>query len=238
MWTRAELKTNAKQVLKTNYVPGIIAYALFALVGIVASIFRIIPGVVGMLFFICIEIFAGIPLLVGIYYYFMRLRLNVGSAQINDVRFPIEDNRYGPILGSMCWMVLFTFLWSLLIVVPGIIKGISYSMTPFILTDNPKIGYKRALKLSMAMTKGQLWNIFVLSLSFILWGLLASVPAFLFIFTHSRFLVSVFGFIGWAFLAPYITATFCELYAKLRDNALNSGICTYEELNFVDQSKL
>lgn len=67
----------------------------------------------------------------------------------------------------MAWMYLFTALWSLLLIVPRIIKAISYIMMPFILADNPQIGYDRALKLSMAMTKGHKGAIFVLALSFI-----------------------------------------------------------------------
>jgi uncharacterized membrane protein len=89
-------------------------------------------------------------------------------------------------------------------------------MTPFILADNPKIGYKRALKLSMAMTEGQKGAIFVLWLSFIGWFLLGII---------------VCCGIGDFFLIPYIISTFSELYVKLRANAINNGICTLEELN-------
>ena len=95
------------------------------------------------------------------------------------------------------------------------IKSLSYSMTPFILTDNPSIGYSRALKLSIAMTCGQKWQIFVLHLSFIGWGLLA---------------VLTFG-IGFLFLSPYVFATQAQLYARLRDHAINSGLATAQEFN-------
>ena len=95
------------------------------------------------------------------------------------------------------------------------IKGIAYSMTPLILTDNPNIGYARALKLSIQMTHGQKWEIFVLMLSFVGWILLS-------VFTL---------FIGLLFLTPYILATYCELYLKLRENAIRTGICTPAELN-------
>lgn len=99
------------------------------------------------------------------------------------------------------------------------IKALSYSMTPYILTDNPYIGYERALKLSMAMTDRHKWRIFVLYLSFIGWLLLACLT---------------FG-IGFLFLAPYIEATRAALYVKLRDNAINNGLTSPEEMNVFPQ---
>jgi uncharacterized membrane protein len=96
-----------------------------------------------------------------------------------------------------------------------LIKSISYSMTPYILSDNPYIRYERALRLSIEMTRGQKWRIFVLGLSFIGWCLLVLLT---------------FG-VGIIFLAPYLTATYTELYLKLRDNAISRGICTAAELN-------
>ena len=99
------------------------------------------------------------------------------------------------------------------------IKTLSYSMTPYILTDNPAIGYERALKLSMAMTDGHKWRMFVLYLSFIGWALLALLT---------------FG-IGFIFLNPYILATRAELYVMLRDGAVNSGLTSPEEMNVFPQ---
>lgn len=63
-------------------------------------------------------------------------------------------------------------LWSLLLIVPGIIKAISYSMSYFILTDNPNIGANEARKQSMAMMEGHKWSYFCLMFSFIGWILL------------------------------------------------------------------
>lgn len=99
------------------------------------------------------------------------------------------------------------------------IKSISYSMTPFILTDNPHIGYARALRLSIEMTHGQKWHIFVLNLSFIGWSLLSALTLF----------------VGVVFLMPYIYATHAELYVKLRENAINDGLCHPAELNLFTQ---
>jgi uncharacterized membrane protein len=70
---------------------------------------------------------------------------------------------HGPVFDSS--MIVVAVLCAVILIagfVIVIMKSIAYSMTPFILTDNPKIGYARALKLSIQMTGGQKWNIFVL----------------------------------------------------------------------------
>ncbi len=108
-------------------------------------------------------------------------------------------------LGGLALMVFYT------------IKTVAYSMTPWILADNPQIGYRRALRLSIDMTQGEKGKIFVLDLSFIGWALLAILTV---------------G-IGLLFLAPYISATYAELYAVLRRNAVDKGLCTMDELGFV-----
>jgi uncharacterized membrane protein len=91
-------------------------------------------------------------------------------------------------------------------------------MVPYILADNPNIGYARAIELSNQMTKGNKFRIWVLDLSFIGWyilGLLAFV-------------------IGIIFVIPYVNSTNAELYIELRKNAFRNGLCTYKELNIAE----
>ena len=68
-----------------------------------------------------------------------------------------------------------TFLWGLLLVIPGIIKSYEYRMIPYILSENPGMDTKRAFQLSAEMMYGQKWNAFVLDLSFILWLILGAI---------------------------------------------------------------
>jgi uncharacterized membrane protein len=109
----------------------------------------------------------------------------------------------------------------MIIVIAGIIivimKEISYSMVPYLLSDNPYIGYGRALKLSIAMTHGHKWNIFALWLSFIGWYLLSMLTFF----------------VGMIFLTPYVMATQAELYVRLRELAIQNSLTTPQELNLV-----
>lgn len=70
---------------------------------------------------------------------------------------------------------IFIFLWSLLLIIPGIIKALSYSMSVYILADNPSIEPNEARKQSMAMMNGHKWRLFCLELSFIGWWILCGL---------------------------------------------------------------
>ena len=67
---------------------------------------------------------------------------------------------------------IYVMLWSLLLIVPGIVKALSYAMTPFVLLDEPTLSRNAAIERSMAMMQGYKAKLFVLYLSFIGWGLL------------------------------------------------------------------
>ena len=70
---------------------------------------------------------------------------------------------------------LYQVLWSLLFIIPGIIKGYSYAMTPFILAENPNLTASQAISLSQDMMDGHKADLFYLDLSFIGWALLATL---------------------------------------------------------------
>lgn len=74
----------------------------------------------------------------------------------------------------LLWLInsIFTFLWSLLLVVPGIIKSYSYSMSFYILADNPDMDFTSVRKRSIEMMRGNKWRLFCLDLSFIGWLIL------------------------------------------------------------------
>lgn len=68
---------------------------------------------------------------------------------------------------------LFTFLWALLLIIPGIIKSLSYAMTNYILAEHPEMSANKAINLSKDMMYGHKFDLFYLYLSFIGWFLLA-----------------------------------------------------------------
>ena len=97
-------------------------------------------------------------------------------------------------------MVIFVLLWTLLLIIPGIIAAISYSQTFFLLADNPKLKGMDALKQSKAMMQGYKWKYFCLCWRFFGWFLLS---------------ILTLG-VGFLFLAPYAHVSFAHFYDDLK----------------------
>lgn len=203
MKTRQEIKLQAKQAFYGNYWMGVgVNVVAMLLIGAASSI---LPGIGGL-------ILAG-PMLVGLG--FFSLSLYRGMQADFDVMFNTGFNNFGRNLGGYLWMQLFIFLWSLLFVVPGVIKSFSYALTPYILADCPKVTATDALKVSMRMMKGHKWELFVMGLSFIGWILLS---------------VLTFGLLQIFFVTPYMNAALAGYYSERKVAALNEGVVTAEEL--------
>ena len=191
---------NKIQDIFTLY-PGLVIVIILVVMAVMLVIYGII-----MLY----NIFVIAPFSVGKTKFFIDARNEDGD--INKMLFPFKKGRYASIVKAMAWQYLFIFLWSLLFLIPGIFKMYSYSMVPYLMADNPELDYKGALKLSMHMTNGQKWSMFMLDLSFIGLAILGLIPL---------------G-VGLFFLAPYYQATKAELYAVLKNNATEEGlIVTY-----------
>lgn len=105
------------------------------------------------------------------------------------------------------WFILWVFAWSLLFLIPGIVKYYSYSMMFFIMAENPKIGVCKAMQISKELTRGYKGELFVLDLSFIGWAILASIPCGL----------------GYIWLAPYGFMTKTNAYQYLKQAALDTN---------------
>ena len=107
---------------------------------------------------------------------------------------------YARYLIGIVLLVIYTFLWSLLLFIPGIIKGISYSMTYYIMRENPGMSGEQAIQRSMAMMRGHKMQYFLLFLSFIGWAILALIPAGL----------------GFIWLIPYMYTAQAAFYEELK----------------------
>lgn len=104
-------------------------------------------------------------------------------------------------VGALFLSGLFIALWSMLFVIPGIIKLYSYRMVPYILAEDPEIGANEAITRSREMMNGHKWNAFVLDLSFIGWALLSGLT---------------FGILSIFYVNPYIYQTDAELYKAIK----------------------
>ena len=80
-----------------------------------------------------------------------------------------RSGHYGNIVLTMFLRDLYIVLWTLLFIVPGIVKSYEYMMVPYILAENPGMDQKEVFQISREMMNGQKWNAFVLDLSFIGW---------------------------------------------------------------------
>lgn len=121
--------------------------------------------------------------------------------KISDLFMPFS-NHYWTVFATMILQSIFVFLWSLLFVIPGIIKGLAYSQSMFILKDHPEFTANKVITESRKLMDGYKWKFFLLQLSFIGWGILS---------------ILTLG-IGLLWLVPYITAANAQFYEKLIEN--------------------
>lgn len=160
-----------------------------------------------------VTVFVVLPLTVG--YYSFTLRVYRGVPATVDGMFREGFSNYWRHVGGLLWMGLFTSLWTLLLIIPGIIKALAYFMTPYILADCPSVTATDALKLSMRMTAGHKGKIFVMGLSFIGWGILTMLTG---------------GILGIFYTGPYMSTSFAGLYDELKNEALAKGVVSPAEL--------
>lgn len=131
----------------------------------------------------------GISLLFSLAYFIVTGACRLGYASFNlqlvdgaSPRFSVlfsRFNRLGSSIAMEFLVWLYTLLWSLLFIIPGIVKSYSYSMTAFILTENPELTAGEAITRSRHLMAGNKWRLFCLYFSFIGWELLCFAPLFL-----------------------------------------------------------
>lgn len=148
--------------------------------------------------FILLKIFVGNVLEVGARGFYIE---NLYSApSVGKILAPFRSGQYWNIVKIMFFRDLFIFLWTLLFVIPGIVKSYEYKMIPYLLAENPGMLKQEAFDRTREMMYGQKGNAFVLDLSFLPW-------LFLNAFT--------FNILGILYLQPYMDATQAELYDVL-----------------------
>lgn len=170
------------------------AFAALAIFGITfIIIFLILMSAV-----ILLDVFICNPIEVGCKRFYVR-NLNE-SAQVGNVGFAF-DNHYKNITKTMFFRDLYTILWTLLFIIPGIVKSYEYQMIPYLLAENPQMSREQAFAESKRMMSGQKWRAFVLDLSFIGWNILSAITL---------------GILGIFYVQPYMDATHAALYEALR----------------------
>lgn len=253
MWSRATLKSNAKQALQPYYWYGVLVCFIAGILGasfsggsaqtsfkrftddaplsgaigvpgeslnpsylnaltatmILMTVFLIISAIV-----LVLTIFVGNIVLVGKLNYFLESRYQGQSAGVGRLFFGFSGGHYLNVLKCMFLRDLFTFLWSLLFVIPGIYKHYEYYMVPYLLSEYPDMDRREAFQRSKEMMDGNKLDTWVLELSFIGWYLLGSLLCGIGIF----------------FVNPYYEATFVELYLNLKAHTYGGRSQSYDNV--------
>lgn len=154
--------------------------------------------VVAVILALLLDIFVFKVIEVGGKRYF--LKASEGTAELSNLGCCFRNN-YMNVVTVQFLTNLSIGLWSLLLVIPGIVKAYEYRMIPFLLAEDPDLSFSQAKELSQQMMAGEKWNTFVLDLSFFLWELLSALTLSL---------------VGIFWVAPYKQFTDTELYKVLR----------------------
>ena len=137
------------------------------------------------------------PLEVGTKRFFFKSMSE--KAEVKEVAHAFDTN-YKNIIKILFIRDLKILLWSLLFVIPGIVKSYEYYMMPYLLAENPNLTKEEAFRLSKQMMTGNKWNTFVLELSFIGWDLLSGITL---------------GILGIFYVQPYKNLTYAALYEEI-----------------------
>lgn len=181
------------------FVIGILVAAVFI------SIFALAVG-------FALYAFLGGPVEAGKCKFFLKAR--EGDAAFGHMFDNFGSGKYMATVKTMFFRYLYTYLWSLLFVIPGIVKSYEYYLIPYLVAENPNISKERAFEISRRTMDGEKWDAFILNLSFIGWEILGLMACC----------------IGIMFVQPYEEATRAEFYACMRAKAIARGITSEEEL--------
>ena len=168
---RAELKARARAQLGGGIFQNLwmMGLAVCLLIGLMESAAAgILPGIGAL-------IVVG-PLEYGMAFIFLKQARDHQPVQLGDMFRGFQDDFGGTFLIGLMTS-LFTFLWSLLFVIPGIVKMYAYSMAYYIKLDHPDYGWKACIDESRQLMDGHKWEKFVLDLSFLGWMLLSAMFA-------------------------------------------------------------
>ena len=231
MWNRAELKMRGNMAFKKNYVSAVVVALLMGIFGTASGessarrvsensdiysgnlfnaemITGLLAGIATVVILIVLvaKVFVGNLLKMGGYRFFILNQ--TAQPGIGTLLDGFRSGHYVNIVLAMFLRDLFTALWSLLLVVPGIVKHYEYLMVPYIIAENPAMDYKEAFQISKQMMDGEKMEAFIMDLSFLGWYLLSAVTC---------------GLLAIFYVNPYVQASFAEMYTFNKQKAYQQG---------------
>ena len=190
---RATLKSDAKRQIKGNLGILFLIMLLSSLIGGGISVVPVVGGVAAM--------FVNAAFSLAMVSIYMNLTEGI-RPKVGDL-----FSQFRNVISAFCTnflIELLVFLWSLLLIVPGIIKACAYSQALYILADDPALGSWEAIRRSKEMMQGHKMEYFLLCMSFYGWALLG---------------VFTFGIL-YIWLIPYMQATYANYYKSLKGEAV------------------
>ena len=194
---RKELKERAKaqlggSIFSSNWVFAVLVVVIYmAIISVVSAI----PGVGSLI----VIVFSG-ALEFGIVYIFLKQARDGEKMEVGSLFKGFSEDIGGNIVLGLL-VALFTSLWSLLFVIPGIIKAYAYSMSFYVKSDHPDYGWKECIDESQRIMNGHKMDLFVLHLSFIGWAIVGAL---------------CLG-VGTLWVQAYISATTAHFYESIKD---------------------
>ncbi|MBP3926673.1 MAG: DUF975 family protein [Clostridium sp.] len=162
------------------------------------------------------------PIAVGINRYFLASREQGEPAGLGTVASIFFGKGYWNVVKIMFFRDLYTFLWTLLLFIPGIYKGLEYRMIPYLLAEDPELPQREAFAQTKRLMEGNRVKSFLLDLSFIGWNLLAAIVGSILVKLLKGLLWAGFFWITlWVqgmvtlLVSPYSHAAWTELYCWL-----------------------
>ena len=201
--TRQQIKEKAKAQLGGTIFGNtwLIAVVVVVIQVALSQLVNVIPGV-GQ---IAALLISG-PVAYGVSAMFLKQTRTGQTMDIVDIFNGFKDDFSNTFLIGLMTFI-FTLLWSLLFVIPGIVKSYAYSMAMYIKVDNPDYDWKKCMDESQRMMSGHKGELFVLDLSFIGWMIVGS------------FCLGVGAF----WVTAYIEASHAQFYENLRRTELASA---------------
>jgi uncharacterized membrane protein len=188
MRTNHEIRKEAQALLQGNWSNIVLISLVFGIIALFTS------------YNFPLVLFVYCPLALGFVITMMHFVRRTKIVSVEDIFSAFNAQFYWKSMGLGILVWIYTFLWSLLFLVPGVIKGCAYFLAPYILVDNPELTADEAICRSMRMMDGHKMQLFLMSLGYFFLVLLSSLLLF----------------IPLIWLIPYYTTAYVQFYEEVK----------------------
>ena len=190
MKTNSAIRQEARAAMANNWGAGVV----------VTIVYSLITSVVSALGYGILAIFVTFPLALGLVMTYLGLVRDGKALEVSSIFSGFKSPLYWKSVGVYLLSTIYTVLWTLLLIVPGIIKGLAYGLAPYIMLDDPELTAEQAICKSMKMMDGHKMQLFVMILGMIVLSMLSGILLF----------------IPLLWLVPYYQTIFAKFYEEVK----------------------